>query len=100
MWRTMLEKTATQLHRPGTWLDPSSTREIAHADLMRRMRARQAVLLGETHDRYDIHRWQLHVLAGLHALDPNIVVGFEMFPRRVQGALDRFVAGELDIDAF
>ncbi len=100
MWRTMLEKTATQLHRPGTWLDPSSTQEIAHADLMRRMRAKQAVLLGETHDRYDVHRWQLHVLAGLHALDPNIVVGFEMFPRRVQGALDRFVAGDIDTDAF
>lgn len=100
MSRDMLDTIATALHRPGTWLDPSSGTEITHADLMRRMRGKEAVLLGETHDRYDIHRWQLHVLAGLHALDPNVVVGFEMFPRRVQGALDRWVAGELSVDEF
>lgn len=96
----MLDKLTTALHRPGTWLDPSSMTEIPHAELLRRMRAKQAVLLGETHDRFDVHRWQLHVLAGLHALDPNIAVGFEMFPRRVQGALDRFVAGQTSVDEF
>src|SRR6478736_8865374 len=87
-------------HRPGTWLDSASGHEIDHAALLRRMRTKEAVLLGETHNRFDIHRWQLHVLVGLHALDPNIVVGFEMFPRRVQGALDRWVAGKLDVDGF
>lgn len=87
-------------HRPGTWIEPGSGREIGHADLLRRMRAKPAVLLGETHDRADIHRWQLHVLAGLYALDPNVVVGFEMFPRRVQGALDAWVAGESGTEEF
>lgn len=94
------ERVRTISHRPGTWLEPSSGREVDHADLLRRMRTKSAVLLGETHDRFDIHRWQLHVLAGLHALDANIVVGFEMFPRRVQSALDRWVAGELAVDEF
>lgn len=99
MSRAMLE-TAPVIHRPGTWLDPSEGDTFDHAGLMRLMRGKEAVLLGETHDRYDIHRWQLHVTAALHALDPNIVVGFEMFPRRVQGALDSWVAGELGVDEF
>lgn len=61
---------------------------------------RSVVLLGESHDNFDHHRWQLHTLAGLHALRPRMVIGFEMFPRRVQPVLDRWVAGELDEAAF
>jgi len=39
-------------------------------------------------------------VAALAALRPKLVLGFEMFPRRVQGALDRWVAGELSEEAF
>ena len=53
------------------------------------------MLLGEQHDNADHHRWQLQVLAALHARRPDMAIGFEMFPRRVQPALDRWVAGEL-----
>jgi uncharacterized iron-regulated protein len=53
------------------------------------------VLLGERHDSADHHRWQLQVLAALHAQRPDLVIGLEMFPRRVQPALDRWIAGEL-----
>jgi len=53
------------------------------------------VLLGESHTNQEHHRWQLHVLAALHAANPEMVIGFEMFPRRVQKVLDRWVAGEL-----
>jgi uncharacterized iron-regulated protein len=88
------------LHPAGTWLDPATGTLIEHSALLRRMGTKQAVLLGETHDRYDIHRWQLHVLAGLYALEQNIVVGFEMFPRRSQPVLDEWVAGDLDTAAF
>lgn len=87
-------------HRPGTWLDGVSGVELAHADLMRAMAGKRAVLLGETHDRFDIHRWQLHVIAALHANRVKIVVGFEMFPRRVQPALDAWVAGDIDSAEF
>lgn len=96
----MPDKAAKITHLPGTWIDPSTGREIGDAELMRRMRERPAVLVGETHDRADIHRWQLHVLTALHALDPNVVAAFEMFPRRVQGALDQWVAGELGTEEF
>jgi len=58
------------------------------------------VLLGESHDNFDHHRWQLQTLAALHAARPRMVIGFEMFPRRVQPVLDKWVAGELDEQAF
>lgn len=56
---------------------------------------RAVVLLGEAHDSAEHHRWQLHAIAALHQLRPNMVLGFETFPRRVQPALDRWTAGEL-----
>ena len=87
-------------HPAGTWLEPKTGSFISHAELMSRMGKQQAVLLGETHDRFDIHRWQLHVAASLLASGRRLVMGFEMFPRRVQPALDAFVTGELDADAF
>ena len=87
-------------HRPGAWLDPATCEEVAHQDLLARMARQRVVLLGETHDRFDIHRWQLHVAAGLLALRGNIVLGFEMFPRRVQPVLDAWAAGQLDTETF
>lgn len=91
---------ANVAHRPGTWADPASGEQIPHGDLLGRMARQRVVLLGETHDRFDIHRWQLHVVSGLYALHQNIALGFEMFPRRVQPVLDEWVAGELETDAF
>jgi uncharacterized iron-regulated protein len=65
-----------------------------------RLAAHEAVLLGETHDDPEHHRWQLYTMAGLYALRPNMVLGFEMFPRRVQPVLDEWVAGRLDETEF
>lgn len=61
---------------------------------------RDVVLLGEQHEDADHHQWQLQVLAGLHAQRPEMVIGFEMFPRRMQAVLDRWVAGELSVKEF
>lgn len=58
------------------------------------------VLLGETHINADHHRWQLQTLAALHAQRPDMVIGFEMFPRRIQPILDRWIAGELNEKSF
>jgi len=88
------------LHVPGTWADGRTGEIVEHSELMARMALRRVVLLGETHDRFDIHRWQLHVCAGLLAHRSDIAVGFEMFPRRCQPVLDRWVAGALDVPTF
>ena len=54
------------------------------------------VLLGETHDEVEHHRWQLHTIAALQLSGLTSCSGFEMFPRRVQPVLDRWVKGELN----
>jgi uncharacterized iron-regulated protein len=79
----------------GTWLDPATGESLPADRLMAAMSRRTVVLLGESHDEAEQHRWQLHTLAGLHALRPRLVVGFEMFPRAAQPVLDAWSRGEL-----
>ena len=83
--------------QPGQWVAPAAgkAQPAELRALLERMAQQQAVLLGETHDSAEDHRWQLHLLAQLHALHPRLAIGFEMFPRRVQPALDQWVAGGL-----
>lgn len=78
----------------GSWVAPASG-QVTNRDVIARAAKNSVVLLGETHINADHHRWQLQTLAALHAERPNMVIGFEMFPRRVQDVLDRWVAGEL-----
>nr|WP_246591763.1 ChaN family lipoprotein [Aminobacter anthyllidis] len=73
---------------------------LDHPELMREVAQSNVLLLGETHDRYDIHRWQLHVCTAMRTLRNDIAIGFEMFPRRLQPVLDDWVAGKLDQQAF
>jgi uncharacterized iron-regulated protein len=61
---------------------------------------RRVVLLGESHDQAEHHRWQLHTITALFSHRPNMVLGFEMFPRRVQPVLDRWSKGELSESDF
>lgn len=86
--------------QPGRWIDPATGLVRPHDEVLARAAARGVVLLGETHDDADHHRWQLSVLAGLLARQPGLAVGFEALPARVQPVLDRWVAGELDEGAF
>ncbi|MDW8323116.1 MAG: ChaN family lipoprotein [Burkholderiales bacterium] len=83
--------------QPGTWLahDGEQVRAQPLQGLLAVLARQQVVLLGETHDSAEDHRWQLATLAQLHALRPDLAIGFEMFPRRLQPVLDRWVAGEL-----
>jgi uncharacterized iron-regulated protein len=85
---------------PGQWVAPAGRAPLAAADVLARAARQSAVLLGERHDSAEDHRWQVHMLARLHAQRPNMVIALEMFPRRVQPALDRWVRGELTEAAF
>src|SRR3954468_8176459 len=78
---------------PAAWVEPAKG-PVQGPQLLQRAAQASVVLLGERHDSAEQHRWQLQTLAGLHAYRPNLVIGMEMFPRRVQPALDRWVAGE------
>lgn len=87
---------------PGAWtlLDKAGTRAAPPADIVADMVKRDVVLLGEYHDEDDHHRWQVQMLSALHVLRPNMVIGFEMFPRRLQPVLDRWTKGELTLKQF
>jgi uncharacterized iron-regulated protein len=84
---------------PGDWRDTSGER-LSPDRLFQDLAKAKVVLLGETHDRMEHHRWQLHTLAALHAYRPDMVIGLEMLPRTAQPVLDAWVAGDLDERAF
>jgi uncharacterized iron-regulated protein len=77
----------------AAWIEPAKG-PVQGPQLLQRAAQASVVLLGERHDSAEQHRWQLQTLAGLHAHRADFVIGMEMFPRRVQPALDRWVAGE------
>lgn len=80
----------------GWWIEPATRERLSSRRVVERSLRSRIVLLGERHDAADDHRWQLHTVAALHALRPDLVVGFEAFPRGVQPVLDRWTAGALD----
>lgn len=92
--------TAALCGQPGQWLDTRETARTPVGSLLDRMAGQRVVLLGEAHDSAEDHRWQLHVLAQFHSRQPNLAIGFEMFPRRLQPALDQWVAGKLTEEQF
>lgn len=81
----------------GNWLTVSTMPPTPYIvqDIIADAVRQDVVLLGEQHDDEDHHRWQLQMLSALHAQRPDMVIGFEMFPRRVQPVLDQWVAGAL-----
>ncbi|MBL4613990.1 MAG: ChaN family lipoprotein [Magnetovibrio sp.] len=85
---------------PGTWYDPLTKQTVPADQLIARMATKDVVLLGETHVVADHHRWQMQTIAQLYSQRPDMILGFEAFPRRVQGVLDRWVAGELSEQEF
>ncbi|HJT50788.1 MAG TPA: ChaN family lipoprotein [Nitrosospira sp.] len=93
------EKESTDCAPVGTWITPGAGK-VPGPEVIVRAAKRSVVLLGEMHDNPEHHRWQLQTLAALHAARPDMVIGFEMFPRRVQKALDQWVAGELTEQEF
>ncbi|WP_211090263.1 ChaN family lipoprotein [Pseudothauera nasutitermitis] len=83
----------------AAWVAPGGG-ELQRDALLGDLTGNGVVLLGERHDSMAHHRWQLETLAALYARHKDMVIGLEMFPRRVQPALDAWVAGELDEAAF
>ncbi|MFY9973576.1 MAG: ChaN family lipoprotein [Chromatiaceae bacterium] len=61
---------------------------------------RRVVFVGESHDRYEDHLNQLAVIEGLHRRGKDLAIGMEFFQQPFQGALDAFIAGEIDEPEF
>ena len=84
----------------GLWRTPAEAAPLAYDKLVADMAKRPVVLLGESHDNAEHHRWQLQMLSALHAAQPNMVITFEMFPRRIQPVLDAWLRGDMDEATF
>ena len=87
-------------HHVAQWLDPSSGDVVRAEQVFARLADSRIVLLGEAHTAMAHHRWQLYMLSALHSRQSNLVVGFEMLPRRVQSSLDDWSAGTLTEEEF
>jgi uncharacterized iron-regulated protein len=77
----------------GAWVSPSSLRPVA--DPVPGAARHKVVLLGEQHDRPEDHRFELTTIQRLYAADPDMALGFEMFPRSAQAVLGQWVQGRL-----
>ncbi len=86
--------------RPGQWARPTpeGVAQSSPDGALAATRTAKVVLLGEAHDNADHHLWQLQALGMLLGQRGDLVIGMEMFPRRVQPALDRWIAGQLSED--
>lgn len=89
--------TAQDCAAPGQWLTPGDQHAEAQPPMgWDRLARQRVVLLGEQHDQVAHHRWQLSTITALHSRQADMAIGLEMLPRKVQPALDQWIAGELD----
>ena len=86
--------------KQGTWIEPGTGQNLTWRTVIADAAQSSAVMLGESHDRADNHRWQTQVIAALLACREDLVVGFEMFPARLNDVLAEWVAGGLSEQAF
>ena len=84
----------------GQWHDPATGQMLDARQVFAELADKDIVLLGERHTSREDHLWQTQTIAGLHALKPKMIAGFEMFPRSVQPALDAWSRGELSRTEF
>ncbi len=82
-------------HHVAQWLDPESGETLTPEQFFESLAGARIVLLGEAHTSAAHHRWQHYMLAALHSQNPNMMIGFEMLPRRAQPVLDAWSAGRL-----
>ena len=85
---------------PGTALLPNYDKRVPLVELPQIYSKSSVVLLGEHHDNAEHHRWQLQMITALHVKKKHIAITLEMFPRKAQAILDRWVAGELSESDF
>lgn len=84
----------------GKVLQPTTNTWTNTTKLIQASADKKIVLLGEHHDNMEHHRWQLQMISGLHTLNSDIVLGFEMFPRKAQPVLNSWVNGKLTEQQF
>ena len=86
--------------RLDTILNTVTDEIISAQALVEQLSGSRVVLIGEEHTGHEFHSVQLRVLELLHATNVELAVGLEMFPVDRQAALDAWIGGDLDEQAF
>ena len=75
--------------------EPTGTPIIQYSlqDILNDLVRNRIVYVGERHDSMADHRLQFRIIQGLHRLDPNLIIGMEMFPQSSQPALNDYIQG-------
>lgn len=86
---------------PGTIVHVPTGREVTLAQMMDVVGDARVVFVGEMHNNLADHDAQLAVLTELERRHPGEwMVGMEMFARDAQPDLDKWLAGDMDREAF
>lgn len=92
------ESCGQALARTG-WRPPeviSGAGELGFEELVARLAQERAVMIGESHDRYEHHLNQLALICRLYRLHPDLAVGLEFFQLPFQVPLDDYVERRID----
>lgn len=87
----------TFLPRPGEFVSGAGER-LSFGEVLKLAEGKDYILVGEDHRNGCDHTVQQRLLAGLAESDTPPVVGLEMVAVDMQPVLDRFAAGQIDVD--
>ncbi|MGL5193031.1 MAG: ChaN family lipoprotein [Chroococcales cyanobacterium] len=71
------------------------SRLLPQEQVLQELQEAHVIYLGETHDSEADHQAQLEIIRALHRHNPNLAIAMEMFQRPFQGAINRFLRGEI-----
>ena len=71
------------------------SRLLPQEQVLQELGEAHVIYLGETHDSEADHQAQLEIIRALHRQNPNMAIAMEMFQRPFQGAIDRYLRGEI-----
>lgn len=81
-------------------LNLTSRQTVSLNDLLPALARHRLILVGELHNQKAHHDAQLNIIRSLNEAGVPVAVGFEMFEKESQPALDRWVGGEMDRQTF
>jgi aminopeptidase N len=81
---------------PNTIVELETGQVISLPELVERLADDRVVFIGEYHNHPQQHKNQLDLIKALHAQQPNLVVGLEIFDRDRQKLLDDWAEGRMD----
>jgi uncharacterized iron-regulated protein len=84
----------------GTIISTQTGEPLSFKDLLEELAEVQIIYIGEQHTNSHHHSVQLKVIKEFLKIDPNIVVGMEMFDRTYQPILNQWSSGQLDQRTF